>query len=101
MLNHCNIDGDHPMLREWGIFAVRNLCGGNLENQAAIEDLELQGVAPSPMLPDGADAKVTVDPKTGKPSVRVVNGSRATSNVSMNRLSKELHGVDLNEPLGE
>ena len=36
MLNHCNIDGHHPMLREWGIFAIRNLCGGNLENQVSL-----------------------------------------------------------------
>ena len=42
VLNHCNIDGHHPMLREWGVFAVRNLCAANRENQKAIEDLELQ-----------------------------------------------------------
>ena len=70
--------------------------------QAAIEELELQGVAPSPMLDGtGTDAEVAIDPQTGKPSVRVVNGTRATSNVSMNRASKPLHGVNLNEPLSE
>ena len=49
----------------------------------------------------GTDAEVAIDPQTGKPSVRVVNGTRATSNVSMNRASKPLHGVNLNEPLSE
>lgn len=35
MLNHCNIDGHNPLLREWGIFAVRNLCEGNPDNQVS------------------------------------------------------------------
>ena len=40
------IDTESPLVREWGLWAIRNLCEGNLEIQRHIESLQLQGAAP-------------------------------------------------------
>ncbi|OWZ03644.1 hypothetical protein PHMEG_00024587 [Phytophthora megakarya] len=43
-LNHCNIDETNPMIREWSLVALRNLCEGNEANQAYITALRPQGM---------------------------------------------------------
>ena len=37
------------VIRECAVFAIRNLCEGNVENQALISQLEHQGMADSPV----------------------------------------------------
>lgn len=44
MLQQCNLDFKNPFLREWALFAVRNLCEQNSENQAVIASMKLQSV---------------------------------------------------------
>lgn len=38
------------VIKEVSIFAIRNLCDGNRENQKIIEALEARGVADNPVL---------------------------------------------------
>jgi ataxin-10 len=40
ILSTCNIDDLNPFIRECAVFAIRNLCEGNIENQALISQLE-------------------------------------------------------------
>ncbi len=44
------IDSESPLVREWGLWAIRNLCEGNMDIQQHIEALQLQGAAPHPDL---------------------------------------------------
>lgn len=44
------IDSGSPLVREWGLWAIRNLCEGNPQIQRHIEALQLQGAAPHPDL---------------------------------------------------
>lgn len=41
-LSHCNVDDANPMVREWALVALRNLCEGNEANQQAINALKPQ-----------------------------------------------------------
>ncbi|EGZ25675.1 hypothetical protein PHYSODRAFT_485491, partial [Phytophthora sojae] len=43
-LNHCNIDETNPMIREWSLVTLRNLCEGNEANQSYINALRPQGM---------------------------------------------------------
>ncbi|KAL7998471.1 putative armadillo-like helical, Ataxin-10 domain-containing protein [Plasmopara halstedii] len=43
-LNHCNVDETNPMIREWSLVALRNLCEQNVDNQKFIEALRPQGI---------------------------------------------------------
>ncbi|RLN90900.1 hypothetical protein BBJ28_00000325 [Nothophytophthora sp. Chile5] len=43
-LNHCNIDETNPLIREWSLVALRNLCEGNEANQSYISALRPQGM---------------------------------------------------------
>uniref|UniRef100_A0AAV1TXV4 Ataxin-10 domain-containing protein n=1 Tax=Peronospora matthiolae TaxID=2874970 RepID=A0AAV1TXV4_9STRA len=45
-LSHCNIDEANPMIREWSLVALRNLCEGNEANQAYINALRPQQMHP-------------------------------------------------------
>lgn len=73
-LNHCNIDDANPLIREWSLVALRNLCEGNEANQAYITALRPQGMdseaASTEMLERarveaeiGEDGKVKLKPK--------------------------------------
>lgn len=73
-LNHCNIDDANPLIREWSLVALRNLCEGNEANQAYITTLRPQGMdseaASTEMLERarveaaiGEDGKVKLKPK--------------------------------------
>ncbi|KAL5565475.1 hypothetical protein UlMin_028639 [Ulmus minor] len=48
LLQQCVTDEENPLLREWGIWSVRNLLEGNAENQQAVAELELQGGVDTP-----------------------------------------------------
>ncbi|DAZ96299.1 TPA: hypothetical protein N0F65_008332 [Lagenidium giganteum] len=54
LLNLCNIDETNPMIREWALVALRNVCEGNEANQAYISALRPQGV-------DTANAQVDLE----------------------------------------
>jgi len=40
LLNHCNIDSHNEYMREWAIFAIRNITQNNSKNQDIISKLE-------------------------------------------------------------
>merc|ERR1719495_465829 len=44
ILNCCRVDENHPYLKEWALFAVRNLTKNNEKNIKFIEQFKLQGV---------------------------------------------------------
>lgn len=56
---------DNPFLREVALWAVRNLCEGNLEIQKRIEELQVIEVAETPEM-RAAGVSVEHDPATGK-----------------------------------
>ncbi|XP_023764344.1 uncharacterized protein LOC111912852 [Lactuca sativa] len=58
MLQHCVTDDENPFLREWGIWGVRNLLEGNVENQRVVSELEIQG---SVNLPELSNLGLRVD----------------------------------------
>lgn len=63
LLQQCVIDEDNPFLREWGIWAMRNLLEGNAENQRVVAELEVQSSVDVPEI-TGLGLKVEVDQKT-------------------------------------
>ena len=50
ILGCLHIDARQPVLREWALLALRNLCDGNDANQAAIDALQPLSVAQNPEL---------------------------------------------------
>lgn len=50
LLDCCNIDARNPLILQWTIFALRNLCEGNTENQDIIRNCKKEGVPDNPML---------------------------------------------------
>ena len=50
VLGCLHIDARQPVLREWALLALRNLCDGNDANQAAIDALQPLSVAQNPEL---------------------------------------------------
>ncbi|EAL73029.1 hypothetical protein DDB_G0268880 [Dictyostelium discoideum AX4] len=60
ILNHCRFDVNNPYIKEWSVFAIRNLCEDNVENQNLIESLKVKGVANNDELKDlGLEVGVT------------------------------------------
>lgn len=45
-----NADARNPLIKEWSILAIRNLCEENLENQEIVRQLTKVGDAPNPVL---------------------------------------------------
>lgn len=45
-----NADARNPLIKEWSILAIRNLCEGNLENQEMVGNLTKIGTAENPLL---------------------------------------------------
>lgn len=43
VLNSFNVDGKSPFIRQWAVFALRNLCEDNLCNQELVAGLQMQG----------------------------------------------------------
>lgn len=73
LLQQCVSDENNPFLREWGIWAVRNLLEGNLENKKLVAELEVQGSADVPEIAE-LGLKVEVDPTTRR--AKLVNASQ-------------------------
>ncbi|RAL49154.1 hypothetical protein DM860_017184 [Cuscuta australis] len=71
LLQQCVTDEDNPFLREWGIWAARNLLEGNKENQEVVAGLELQRSLDVPELAR-LGLRVEVDPITHR--AKLVNG---------------------------
>lgn len=42
LLAHCNVDDHNPLIREWALVALRNLCEGNEANQQYIDAMRPQ-----------------------------------------------------------
>ncbi|XP_058088984.1 uncharacterized protein LOC131235701 [Magnolia sinica] len=63
LMQQCVVDMDNPFLREWGIWAVRNLLEGNIDNQRQVAEMELQGSVGTPEI-SGLGLRVEVDQKT-------------------------------------
>ncbi|KAK3035623.1 hypothetical protein RJ639_033151 [Escallonia herrerae] len=72
LLQQCVTDDENPFLREWGIWSVRNLLEGNVENQRVVSELELQGSVNVPEIA-GLGLRVEVDEKTRR--AKLVNVS--------------------------
>ncbi len=68
VLNCTSINEKNPILREWALLAVRNLCDGNLANQRRIELLRPKNVLQDPTLKK-AGYQVRFDESTGKPKI--------------------------------
>ncbi|XP_057312087.1 ataxin-10-like isoform X2 [Hydractinia symbiolongicarpus] len=68
-LNACNIDERNPFILQWAIFAVRNICEDNIENQELVGSVEKQGLARNHFLTDSnittniVDGKITISSK--------------------------------------
>ncbi|CAG9129849.1 hypothetical protein JYU34_010537 [Plutella xylostella] len=52
LLDSCNIDARNPLIMQWVIFAIRNLCENCPENQEVIAKLTLQGPVDNEVLKD-------------------------------------------------
>lgn len=72
LLQQCVTDEENPYLREWGIWSVRNLLEGNIENQKEVAELELQESIDVPEL-SGLGIRVEVDKNTRR--AKLVNVS--------------------------
>lgn len=75
VLQQCVLDEDNPFLREWGIWAAKNLLEGNAENQELVANLEMQVTLDVPELAD-LGLRVEVDPNTRR--TKLVNITRGT-----------------------
>lgn len=72
MLQQCVTDDENPFLREWGIWGVKNLLEGNVENQMVVSELEIQG---SVNLPELATLGLRVDVDQQTRRAKLVNTS--------------------------
>ncbi|ORX53846.1 hypothetical protein BCR36DRAFT_396510 [Piromyces finnis] len=64
VLANCNIDNNNPYIKERSVFAIRNLCHKNPENQKIINSLEAKGVDKNANLDElGIDAEIDKDGK--------------------------------------
>ncbi|XP_065059193.1 ataxin-10-like isoform X2 [Rhopilema esculentum] len=73
VLDSCKIDDENPYIAQWAVFAIRNLCENNPENQNVILQLERQGLANTEDIEKLGinvkivDGKVTIGSKDHKP----------------------------------
>lgn len=63
ILNSCVVDNKNPFIMQCSIFAIHNLCEGNVENQKYIKQLEQQGVVTNNFT---TECNVRTDVKNGK-----------------------------------
>jgi len=61
VLTCCRIDEDSPFIREWSIFAIRNLCENNQTNQDWIASLQAEKVVEQPEEFDMSGISYTID----------------------------------------
>ncbi|KAK9891121.1 hypothetical protein WA026_013440 [Henosepilachna vigintioctopunctata] len=50
LLDCCNIDARNPLIMQWVILAIRNLCENNLNNQAVIAGMHNEGTVSSALI---------------------------------------------------
>ncbi|MCO5563864.1 hypothetical protein L7F22_017514 [Adiantum nelumboides] len=68
VLQQCVVDEANPYLREWGLWAVRNLVDSNIENSKELADLQMRGsLTPVELAEMGY--KVEVDSELGRPKL--------------------------------
>ncbi len=60
------VDDESPLVREWALWAVRNLCEGDEGAREAISALSVGGVVPDAAL-QRAGLAVQLDAVTGRP----------------------------------
>uniref|UniRef100_A0A7S3VJ23 Ataxin-10 domain-containing protein n=1 Tax=Dunaliella tertiolecta TaxID=3047 RepID=A0A7S3VJ23_DUNTE len=65
VLGQCQLDDLSPLAREWGLWAVRNLCAGSMTAQERIKQLEPVEPVESPEL-RALGMRLEMDHKTGK-----------------------------------
>lgn len=75
VLQQCVVDKESPFLREWALWAMRNLLEGNEQNQAEISQLEVKESVNLPEL-RRMGLNVEIDPNTRRP--RLVNESASS-----------------------
>lgn len=80
ILSQCQIDDASPLAREWGLWAVRNLCEGNEDIQARIQGLELRTAVQSEHLRK-MGVQVELDKATGKLKMTQKEAAPAVSSV--------------------
>ncbi|OWM67013.1 ataxin-10 [Punica granatum] len=68
LLQQCVTDEDNPFLREWGLWAIRNLLLDNPKNQQEVSDLKLEGSVDVPEVAE-LGLRVELDPRTGRPKL--------------------------------
>uniref|UniRef100_A0A0E0IK51 Ataxin-10 domain-containing protein n=1 Tax=Oryza nivara TaxID=4536 RepID=A0A0E0IK51_ORYNI len=68
LLQQCVVDEENPYLREWGLFAVKNLLEGNEENQKEVSGLKMQEAVITPEIAD-IGLRVEIDKETGHPKL--------------------------------
>lgn len=76
VLQQCMPDSQNPFLREWGLWAIRNLLEGNSKSQSELADLEVRSAVDDPGL-KGVGITVEINPETGRP--RLVNATASSS----------------------
>lgn len=69
LLDCCSIDARNPLMIQWVVLAIRNLCENNKENQAVIADMNREGTIDSRMLHE-LGLTIHADDKSNK--IRVV-----------------------------
>ncbi|EAT37563.1 AAEL010474-PA [Aedes aegypti] len=73
ILECTNLDARNPLIKEWSILAIRNLCDDNLENQKFVASLTKVGDAENSLLTEYNSAGGTIrikDSSTCSPSSR-------------------------------
>lgn len=65
ILNQCQADKTAPLAREWGLWAIRNICEGSEEARKAIEEMKQIGVHENEDL-KRAGLEVKIDKTSGR-----------------------------------
>lgn len=65
LLNCVKVDDGSPLVREWAVWAIRNLCEDNEEVQEIVAGLKMQGFANNDEL-DHLGIRIDFDTATGK-----------------------------------
>jgi len=52
IMDCCNIDARNPLIIQWAVLAMRNLCEDNLENQQVVACVDRQGQVDTKRLSD-------------------------------------------------
>lgn len=68
LLQQCVVDEANPYLREWGLWAIRNLVENNMENSKELAELQLRGSF-TPVELAEMGYKVEMDSALGRPKL--------------------------------